>query len=107
MPVQAGAAACGARAAVWVQGQLLGDGRCGPLRPLLGDPLRPHRRPRRGAPRQHGRPQRAGDLEHRLYPGAVHAHKMSILGTAEVEVRDKPLPGVAHIDVVSDAHVSS
>lgn len=50
------------------EGQLLGDGRHGAMRPLQRDPLRPHRRPRRSAPGQHGRSQCPGDLEPGLYP---------------------------------------
>ena len=50
------------------EGQLLGDGRHRALRAVLGDPLRPHRRPRRREPGEHGRPRRARGVE----PG-VHA----------------------------------
>ena len=54
---RSGSSTCpGARPARQRQGQLLGDGRHRAVRAVHGDPLRPHRRPRRERPRQHGRP---------------------------------------------------
>jgi len=53
--------------AVRYEGQLLGDGRDGPVWSVHGDSLRPDRGPRRRAPCQHGRAGRPRDLEPRLH----------------------------------------
>lgn len=50
------------------EGQLLGDGRHRAVWPLQRDPFRPHRRPGRSAPGQHGRSQCPGGLEPGLHP---------------------------------------
>ena len=65
------------RAAGEHEGQLLGDGRHGPVRSVHGDPLRPHRRSRRARDGEPERPGRHRDLEQRLHPVRAAARRLA------------------------------
>lgn len=70
------------------------------MRTLQRDPLRPHRRPGRSAPGEHGRSQRPGDLEPGLHP--VQPVRRSVLTCLQLSTRHANL--FKNIDKVERAH---